>query len=55
MEFSVWIARTRPPVCHVQAIRSLQSCASDAVRRHFAIAEDGSFDLHGATFTAISM
>ena len=55
MEFSVWIARTRPPASHVEAIRSLQSYAPDGVRRHFAIAEDGSFDLHSATFTANSV
>ena len=55
MEFPVWIARTRPPACHVEAIRSLQSCASDAVQEHFALAEDGSFDLHSATFTARSV
>ncbi|HKM64128.1 MAG TPA: class I SAM-dependent methyltransferase [Acidisphaera sp.] len=50
MEFPIWIARTHPPASHVEAIRSLQRGAPEAVRRHFAIGEDGSFDLHGALF-----
>jgi SAM-dependent methyltransferase len=50
MEFPVWTARTRTPAAHVQAIRSLQVTAPAIVKEHFAIGEDGSFDLEAATF-----
>lgn len=50
MEFAVWTARTRTPASHADAIRSLQSGAPAVVREHFAIADDGSFDLQAATF-----
>jgi len=50
MEFPVWTARTRTPAAHVEAIRSLQNTAPAIVRQHFAIGEDGSFDLAAATF-----
>ncbi len=50
MEFPVWIARTRAPAAHAAAIRSLQDAAPAIVREHFAIAEDGSWDLEAATF-----
>ena len=49
MEFASWIARTRTPETHAVAIRSVQQATPDAVRRHFAIAEDGSFDLDTLT------
>jgi SAM-dependent methyltransferase len=49
MEFAAWIARTRTPEAHVAAIRSVQRSVPDMVRRHFAIAEDGSFDLDTLT------
>jgi SAM-dependent methyltransferase len=49
LDFLTWIARTRTPVLHADAIRSLQASAPDFVRAHFAIAEDGSFDLEAAT------
>jgi SAM-dependent methyltransferase len=49
MEFPVWIARTRTPAAHAEAIRSLQLGAPAIVRDHFAIADDGSFDLESAT------
>lgn len=49
MEFPVWIARTRTPAAHADAIRSLQLGAPAIVREHFAIADDGSFDLESAT------
>lgn len=52
MEFPVWIARTQTPQSHAEAIRSLQAAAPSAVRDHFAIGEDGSFDLEAATFSA---
>ncbi|CAH2601992.1 SAM-dependent methyltransferase YafE (UbiE paralog) [Rhodovastum atsumiense] len=49
MEFPVWVARTRTPPLHAQAIRSLQDGAPVAVRAHFAIGADGSFDIEAAT------
>jgi len=49
MEFPVWIARTRAPAAHADAIRSLQDGAPPIVREHFAIGPDGSFDIHAAT------
>ena len=52
MEFPVWTARTRTPPNHAEAIRSLQAGAPASVRAHFAIAEDGSFDLEAATMVA---
>jgi ubiquinone/menaquinone biosynthesis C-methylase UbiE len=51
MEFDVWTARTRTPEARAQAIRSLQTVAPDIVRSHFAIGEDGGFDIESATFT----
>jgi SAM-dependent methyltransferase len=50
MEFPIWIARTRTPAPHAAAIRSLQLEAPAVVREHFAISEDGSFDLESVTF-----
>jgi SAM-dependent methyltransferase len=54
MEFATWIARTRTPAAHVAAIRSVQMATPDSVRRHFAIAEDGSFDLDTLTMEMIA-
>ncbi|MGX5776627.1 class I SAM-dependent methyltransferase [Methylorubrum zatmanii] len=45
MEFSSWIARMGTPEASVAAIRALQRGASEPVRRHFALEEDGSFTL----------
>lgn len=50
MTFPVWIARTGARPEQAAAIRSLQEAAPENVRSHFAIAEDGSFDLDTATF-----
>ncbi|SFK18410.1 class I SAM-dependent methyltransferase [Methylocapsa palsarum] len=50
MTFPVWIARARTAPDIAAAIRSLQSAAPDFVRRYFAIAEEGDFDLDSATF-----
>ncbi len=50
MDFPVWIARTKTPALQAEAIRALQAGASRAVRDHFAIAPDGSFDIQSATF-----
>jgi SAM-dependent methyltransferase len=52
MEFPSWIARTRAPAKHAEAIWSLQDGAPPIVRRHFALGEDGSFDLEAVTFLA---
>lgn len=52
MEFPVWIARTQTPPVRVAAIRSLQNGAPHVVREHFAIGDDGSFDLEVATLVA---
>ena|SRR6185312_4283033 len=49
MDFPVWVARTRTPPEHAAAIRSLQAGAPDAVRAHFAITDDGCFDIDTAT------
>lgn len=49
MDFPVWTARTRTKAAHVEAIRSLQMTAPAIVKQHFAIGEDGGFDLEAAT------
>ena len=49
MDFPTWIARTAVPPATAAAIRALQDGASDAVRAHFALGPDGSFDLDTAT------
>jgi hypothetical protein len=55
MEFAVWTERTKTPGLYVEAIRSLQAQTSAAVRRHFAIDEDGSFDLDTLTVEAVAI
>jgi len=45
MDFAAWTARMRTPKIQVEAVRALQSLASDEVRGHFAIEPDGSFQL----------
>jgi ubiquinone/menaquinone biosynthesis C-methylase UbiE len=50
MDFPVWTARTRTPKLHADAIRAIQETAPAAVRAHFAVTPDGSFDLDVATF-----
>ncbi len=50
MEFAVWTARTRTPAAMADAIRALWDGAPSVVREHFAVGEDGSFDLDAATF-----
>lgn len=49
MVFPTWIARTAVPPATAAVIRSVQDGASAAVRAHFAIGDDGSFDLDTAT------
>lgn len=53
LEFPTWIARTRTSPTHADVIRSLQDNAPQAVREHFAVAEDGSFTLDTMTVTAV--
>ena len=53
LEFPTWIARTRTPGLHAEAIRSVQNAAPHAVRDHFAVAADGSFTLDSLTVTAV--
>lgn len=43
LEFASWVARMRTPVYFVTAITEYQKTASDEVRQHFAIQDDGSF------------
>jgi len=50
MEFPVWIARTRTPPEREAGIRSLLEAAPAIVARHFALGDDGSFDIEVATF-----
>lgn len=52
MAFPAWTARTGVPPETAAAIRALQDGASAAVRAHFAIGPDGSFDLDTATLVA---
>ncbi len=52
MVFPTWTARTGVPPETAAAIRALQDGASAAVRTHFAIGPDGSFDLDTATLVA---
>jgi ubiquinone/menaquinone biosynthesis C-methylase UbiE len=52
LRFADWVARTRTPDVHIDAIRALQVVAPEEVRQHFAIETDGSFMLDTATFTA---
>jgi ubiquinone/menaquinone biosynthesis C-methylase UbiE len=44
-QFDSWIARMRTPPELAQAIRALQTSASDTVREYFRIQSDGSFEL----------
>ncbi len=52
MTFATWAARTGVKPETAAAIRALQEGASVAVRSHFAIGPDGSFDLDTATLVA---
>ena len=45
MDFPLWIARMQTPELNMRSIRALQTVASEDVRRHFEIEEDGSFML----------
>ena len=50
MDFPVWTARTNTAEVFVAALRALQAQASQAVRNHFGIGPDGSFDLETLAF-----
>ncbi len=50
MEFGTWTARTRTSPENAGAILRLQRAAPEPVRAHFAIGEDGSFDIEAAAF-----
>ena len=52
MEFATWIARTDASPLRADAVRAVQDAAPPHVRAHFAIGEDGGFDLDVATFVA---
>jgi ubiquinone/menaquinone biosynthesis C-methylase UbiE len=45
MDFPVWTARMRTPPDNIKAIRALQNAASAETKAHFAIEDDGSFQL----------
>ncbi len=51
LDYASWIARMRTPKVFADAIRALQAAVSDDVRRHFEVAEDGSFAIDTAVFT----
>jgi ubiquinone/menaquinone biosynthesis C-methylase UbiE len=54
MDFPVWTERTKTPETFVAALRLVQAQASAAVREHFAIEADGSFDLDTMTIEAVA-
>lgn len=55
LEFKVWTERTNTPELYVKALRGLQAQASAPVRDHFAIDEDGSFELDTLTIETIAV
>jgi SAM-dependent methyltransferase len=54
LEFDVWTARTQTPAPYSAAIRLLQAQASAPVRDHFAISEDGGFELDILAIEAVA-
>jgi SAM-dependent methyltransferase len=50
--FQPWIERMNTPALQADAIRAVQRQVSAAARRHFAVADDGSFELDAATIAA---
>ena len=50
--FGPWLERMNTPAVQAEAIRALQRLAAAPVRQHFAIAEDGSFQLDTAMIEA---
>jgi SAM-dependent methyltransferase len=50
--FQSWIERMNTPAVQAEAIRAVQRQVSAEARRHFAVAEDGGFELDAATIEA---
>ena len=50
--FGPWIERMNTPAVQAEAIRAVQRQVSAEARRHFAIADDGSFELDTAAIEA---
>jgi SAM-dependent methyltransferase len=50
--FAPWVERMATPAVQVEAIRAVQRQVADEARRHFAVAEDGSFEFDIATIEA---
>jgi ubiquinone/menaquinone biosynthesis C-methylase UbiE len=50
--FGPWLERMNTPAVQAEAIRALQRLVAAPARRHFAIAEDGSFELDTAMIEA---
>lgn len=50
MIFTSWTERTNTSARFRESIRALQDAAPESVRRHFAIDDDGNFDIQSAAF-----
>jgi SAM-dependent methyltransferase len=50
--FGPWLERMNTPTVQAEAIRALQRLVAAPARRHFAVAEDGSFELDTAMIEA---
>jgi SAM-dependent methyltransferase len=50
--FAPWVERMATPAVQVEAIRAVQRQVADEARRHFAVADDGSFEFDTATIEA---
>jgi ubiquinone/menaquinone biosynthesis C-methylase UbiE len=53
MEFASWTARMRTPALQAEAILALQQRVGAETRAHFAVGEDGSFDIDIVAFEAV--
>jgi SAM-dependent methyltransferase len=53
--FGPWVERMNTPAVQAEAIRAVQRQVGAEARRHFAVAEDGSFELDTATIEARPM
>ena len=54
LDFASWIARMRTPEVNASAIRALQKSASAETKAHFAVEDDGSFQLDVMMAEAVS-
>jgi len=52
-EFQTWIERMNTPAVQAEAIRAVQRQVSVEARQHFAVAEDGSFEIDAAMFEVV--